>query len=271
MDSGFLKRNSYQMNEQCVLIRCHAPTRIQLARWRSWAQHSSIYLSVDTTAWTLVTIAQFQTEWSNVFKNVHMYCQKDLLYTFPQLQEILDMIHKVAPKLQCGSLAWGLHVECILLWYAATQPQYAHVWVLEEDVGVVGGVHTLLADYARDHNSDLITHLPSINNVSPGWMWHGVSLDGFKVNVVKKIQGYEHAQRLSQRFIHYLQTCASNGWSAWSEMATPSLCLQGGFIMSALHKCHRRFYNPFRRISKAEWTGALCGQPIGTICHGLKF
>lgn len=256
---------------QCVLVRSHTPTTIQLSRWARWAQYRPLYLSLDTTGWCTTSLARFRAQWSRVFQGIHEYNQQDILDAFPKLQIILELLRKIAPLTRTNSLAWGLHVECVVLWYQATQPPHANVWVLEEDVGIVGGVHALLSCYHQDQTSDLITHISSIRKVNAAWMWHSVSSEGFKRNVSKKIYGYEHVQRFSVRFIQYLQTCSEKGWSAWSEMATPSMCVHGGFNLSDLPQCHLRLYNPFTKLSTAEWAQVLKREPNGTICHALKF
>jgi hypothetical protein len=114
-----------------------------------------------------------------------------------------------------GSLAWGFHTEAIGLWWQSVRapasaanaddmpipaakrarreitaadaavarhaPRYDHVWILEDDVGVIGKLSDVIGAYQMQP-SDLITHHMTRTErwepaLSRGWCWHDAVSD----------------------------------------------------------------------------------------------
>lgn len=257
---------------QCVLVRAHSPTRAQMHKLKEWAKEVPLYLSLDVSSWSTNEQQTFQQTYQSSFLGLHFYTENDLLRSFPQLHSIRTKFLQTDETVRgTRTLAWGMHVECIVLWYENTPAPFQHVWVVEADVGIVGGAHHLLHRYHDDTSSDLITYTESLRKVQRNWMWYRLALPNFQENVRYRVHGYEHVQRFSSRFLLYLQKQARAGWNAWSEMAVPSLCIFGQFTIARLQQCHPDFYNPFVRLSEPEWLSLTQNNACGTLVHSLKF
>ena len=145
------------------------------------------------------------------------------------------------------TLAWGFHVEAILVWcrMCSAHLQYEHVWVVEDDVGFSGDMGNFLADYA-DSDVDLLTHtvqhvsMPQEDAGGVDWFWTHVASDEFVKHVPShlRLKGAEHVQRFSRRFLTALDQLSSQGITAWSEQAVPSLCAFLGMTRSPLEDRH---------------------------------
>ena len=206
--------------------------------------------------------------------NVHMYNESMMISAYPVLLEM-------GPKMvqACGtqwealspfntvSLAWGFHVEAILVWYTqccggGTHGAYSHVWVIEDDVGFSGDiVSSFLAHYATD-TADLVSHtvqpvyVPQVDRNGVAWCWINVISQSFDQHVPHSFRwkGAEHVQRFSGRFLSALDQLCSQGLTAWSEQAVPSLCAYLGMQQSSLLPHH--IGTPFTwdgRVSESDW------------------
>ena len=246
--------------------------------------------------------------WSNSI--LHTYCGSDLAAAFPVLEkECLARVEAAShgawhrwggatrrpgQVLLPASLAWGFHGEAVNLWACCAESWDWHVatwdfvWVLEDDVGCAGGdlVMDCLAAYADDVSSDLIGAMPEpVFRMGRGgralgsrWCWAHTGSDAFLARVASadRLKAAEHVQRFSRRLLEALYDLATDRQApitAWSEMATPTLCRHLRLHATSLRNEH--LGDPFAfdgRVTEEEWE-RLCKLPSqrGRLFHALKF
>ena len=167
---------------------------------------------------------------------IHRYTESDLVSAFPQLSQMRHLLLSTMKvrELVSGkvSLAWGFHVEALLLWWrkllrkraSSTSLLYDFVWIIEDDVGVAGGsIFDVVSKYAESHpNTDFLTR--GVAPVGQDWYWKNVHTHNFLDSVNNTVlTNKEHVQRLSSKMFSTLDKIASTGVASWSEMHVPSV------------------------------------------------
>ena len=189
--------------------------------------------------------------------HVHRYTEDDLLLRFPQLKSLRQhlienmKVHEVSSGKV--SLAWGFHVEALLLWWrnvsqrhsskakgTSKRPPYDFVWIVEDDVGVAGGsLSDLIKMYMHCH-ADLLTR--DILPVESGWYWQNVHTGENFLSAVNNATytNREHVQRFSANMFAVLDRLACEGISSWSEMHVPSVarCVRHCLSSAEINSCN---------------------------------
>jgi len=174
------------------------------------------------------------------------YTEADMSTTFSVLSELRKSMPNTQIVRDCfvlpcqKSLAWGFHMESILLWWAALARGHAEpatVWVIEDDAGYSGSIASFVRDYSIDHG-DLIAH--NIRPVEVDWVWANTASSGFLrlTSLEQRYRCTEHVQRLSGKLLHRLHQYCLEGVSGWSEMSVPTLCHLAGLKLQSLHVNH---------------------------------
>ena len=192
------------------------------------------------------------------------------------------------------SLAWGFHLEAINLFVQA-QPRrvdFDYCWVVEDDVGFTGDLCAELCAAYASETADLVTSKirPVFQlgrhgrptRVGPAvkrWIWSHAGSDAFlsRASPTDRVKSAEHCQRFSRRLLDAFHRLAQDDRvSAWSEMATPTLCALVGCETAPLRAEH--VGEPFAfhgRISRQAWdelesADRAAGQR-GRLYHALKW
>ena len=272
-----------------VLVRTHAPTPASIERILEWSRSAKaagamFAVSVDTTApagrkAAFALLSQLGDEL------VHTYDGDELANVYPVLER------ECRARVQAGSrrqwqrwgacpregastpppptLAWCFHTEAINLWAQRHDTDaFEACWVLEDDVGFTGDLLNDFCLHYDEDSADLIS-LPTAAVFKQGrngrptlrdseWCWAFTGSDAFlqEVPPIERVKCGEHVQRFSRRFLDELHHQSSwKGMTAWSEMASPSLCRYAGFHIAEIRPEHIGHTFSFAgRISRAQWS-----------------
>ena len=225
---------------------------------------------------------------------IHRYTESEILHSFPALppmQKYLLEDMKVYELLsrKC-TLAWGFHVECLILWWNHSkkknkgEAKYDYIWVIEDDVGITQSITSLISQYENE-KSDLITD--DAEKMPKEWFWKDVFSSNFNAIVgTKKIISKEHVQRLSLKLMERLMTLTTTlGVSAWSEAFTSTVAFNDDDLsMCGFKEIH--LGDPFKwngRVSREEWdvianesgssisSSSSSADGVPKMYHALKF
>lgn len=179
------------------------------------------------------------------------YTEADMATAFPVMAELRASVPNTqdvidAFSLPCRkSLAWGFHVEAILLWWArtcGTSEEPSAVWIVEDDAGYSGDLVAFLrsmeCEGSKVRNADLVTH--GLRRVEESWVWRDTGSPAFLQLAprTRRLRCAEHLQRMSARLLRALHDYCLQGVSAWSEMSVPTLCSLAGLRLEALPAEH---------------------------------
>ena len=181
------------------------------------------------------------------------------------------------------SLAWGFHIEPLVLWWLSlpSSERYDFVWVLEDDVGVAGSLVDLIQEYSSNP-ADLLSH--TVGPMNPEWCWRDVHTAEFaklaQPNTRKRKRGEsgffnspEHVQRFSAKLLNRLaDLCVNKGVTAWSEMFAPTVatCSRDLTVDTFSDKHIGEPYVWDGRVDAAAWPELSAG-PAPRLFHALKF
>eukprot|EP00397_Hematodinium_sp_SG-2012_P038954 GEMP01042453.1.p1 GENE.GEMP01042453.1~~GEMP01042453.1.p1 ORF type:complete len:372 (+),score=55.12 GEMP01042453.1:147-1118(+) len=177
-----------------------------------------------------------------------------------------------------GPVAWDHHDSVLLHWWRAIDnAPIAYVWMLEQDVGVLGSLTDLVEFYA--HNApykslDLVRSLPFLDGFK-NWPHRHESTAAFENRVPMEQRRFapEFVQRVSRRAISVAREWYSDGAIAMSEMFFPSICSVGLLHCGAMTDKHRGSKLAWNaRVGKDEWA-QLQKKDASTprVFHSLKF
>lgn len=278
-----------------ILVRTHAPTPSMIDRILTWAASAErsrtacFCASVDvTSAQGRAAAAVLRSHLNSGHAIVHEYDADALVRAYPVLRHECQQRVEAASQRQWRSwgahdrdghdkapppsLAWGFHLEAINLFVQAQSRRFDFYWVVEDDVGFTGDLCAdLCAAYTSDR-ADLVTSKISRvfqagrhgrpTRVGPAvkrWIWSHAGSDAFlsRIAPADRVKSPEHCQRFSRRLLDECHRLARDERvSAWSEMATPTLCGLSGFEFAHLRTEH--VGEPFAfhgRVSRQAWNG----------------
>mgnify|MGYP006169236073 CR=1 FL=1 len=275
----------------CILVRSHNPTQAMVDRIVAWqldvvAAGGFLMASVDSTSPRGRLAVERLSAALGSSHLVHSYTETMLVRAYPVLNELRDAMHVAAPQWKRwaggpeATLAWGFHNEALGLWYnnlgAERRESIDYVWVMEDDVGVAGGLPELVAEYQTDA-ADLLG--ASGDPVSTGWVWHDVVSAEYarRYPLPQRRFAPEMVQRFSTRLLVGLHTLSrEEGVSAWSEQATPTLCRHLDFRCSTFRpeNLGERFHGGEKRFTREEWNDIIQevrDEDSARLYHALKF
>jgi len=286
------------------IVRSHAPTEAALARWlrcfedlrRGFPGHSLVAsMSFDVTMQSRVhrrRVRAFEKAAADrgVLVCVHKYSERDMRASFPALKQCEakliaeGKLHKEVKKGR--SLAWGFHVEPLLLCLFWLDKRGAvnleeddyEVWCSEDDLGFTGDMADLVRFYSCACADVDLLGGKGRKRVDDDWWWANIATDAFFELVPSHSRLFceEHIQRFSKRLIerlaHLATTCHV---SAWSETFAPSIVdADPSMHFQSLSK-HGHVGEPYAwwgNISVDEWEN-LSADPATSqkLYHALKW
>lgn len=240
------------------------------------SQHTSPP-TISPTHRLLRTFAEYNI--TNV--HIHRYTEQDLLKNFPGLLPLQTYILKEMKVQEMISkkctMAWGFHVEALLLWWKWSlkkKQEYDYVWVFEDDVGIKGSLLDLLQCY-QDEQADLLTD--NAHSMNEDWFWKNVHTSNFlnQTGGNELTCCSEHVQRFSNKLMERLTNLCSNGVHAWSEAFTSTVANNADdLILKGF--CVENVGDPYKwngRVTEDEWIAIMKEEESSTpkMYHALKF
>lgn len=209
------------------------------------------------------------------------YTESDMMATFGILTELRAALPDTQRVRDCftlpcmKSLAWGYHVEAILLWWVHVDGQFGgpeYVWFIEDDAAYSGNIAGFICAYLGDH-SDLLAH--NIQPVEAEWVWCNAASPAFLklVDLGERLRCVEHVQRLSSHMLRALHQYCLQGVSAWSEMSVPTLCQTAHLQLGRLRSEHiGAIFVYHGRVPVRSWE-RICVEPAtrNRWWHALKW
>eukprot|EP01062_Namystynia_karyoxenos_P007671 TRINITY_DN12691_c0_g1_i1.p1 TRINITY_DN12691_c0_g1~~TRINITY_DN12691_c0_g1_i1.p1 ORF type:complete len:414 (+),score=103.95 TRINITY_DN12691_c0_g1_i1:153-1244(+) len=275
------------LGRHCVFMRSHAPTEAAVGRMLSMAAELAacgidMWVSIDATspggraAYRRVTAAAHA---ANTPLRVHHYSEGDMCARYPVLAREM----KGQPNLTSNgraSLAWGFHNEATGLWWNEHgRDRYDFVWRMEDDAAWAGDCSELVAAYANDA-ADLIanrrwTMLQDSDEKEGLWCWANAASQNFLQSIPMHMRRHcrEHVVRVSGRLLDALDNCSLDGVTAWSEMATVTLCQVLGYVDRDFDASHVGYqFSWCGSVDAATWA-ALRADPhrASRLYHPLKW
>lgn len=266
-----------------VVVRVHSGTSDAMLQrhifWASQLERATERGGLQTCFWVLVD----ETFGDNAVRNrlttlaasAHLssvrflpYNEADMANTFSVLAELRASLPNTQDVRDCftlpcrKSLAWGFHVEAILVWWRHVTdrpgPTPAFVWILEDDAGFSGDISEFAMAYA-DSDTDLLVH--GLRPVDSSWVWCSAASPAFGRRCgTRQWRCAEHVQRFSAALLRELDRCSSSGVAAWSEMAVPSLCAAAGLSFAELRAEHLGAVFAFNGVVPESAWPRLCEQ-----------
>jgi hypothetical protein len=292
------------------LIRSHNPTEAMVKRILQWIQELNSketdntrfayfpWISIDATHANEYQTArklreafeQCLTENTDFF--IHEYVESEIIQQFPNLLEAEGIKHASVLWREWrpnATLAWGFHLECISLWMHDPRVKAQNldmVWVIEDDVGCTVTIGDFIQLYDAEHQrADLVSKMyHEVNravdkNYDTGWCWFDTcsSKYGELVGGESGKGRYcspEHMQRFSWNYLCKLDELMRNeSCHAWSEQATPTLCIKLGLEFCQFDEAHLGTpYSWDGKILEDAWD-AIVSEHKGKfkIYHALKY
>eukprot|EP00403_Amphidinium_massartii_P032446 CAMPEP_0178449024 /NCGR_PEP_ID=MMETSP0689_2-20121128/42313_1 /TAXON_ID=160604 /ORGANISM="Amphidinium massartii, Strain CS-259" /LENGTH=250 /DNA_ID=CAMNT_0020074281 /DNA_START=61 /DNA_END=810 /DNA_ORIENTATION=- len=198
-----------------VTVRVHGgTTKAMLQRHIAWARSLQLaygdrlaeftFLVDDTHSGGDLQALEFGQDSVQVFA----YTESDMKQAFPIVAEVQKALPDTAEVRDCftlpclKSLAWGFHVEAILLWYLDRRRhcnlKFQHVWIIEDDAAFSGeNLGDFMGQYERPAQAGSLSTLQQATGVEldssmadliasgfqtvpNGWVWAAAASKAFQ-------------------------------------------------------------------------------------------
>ena len=281
--------------QQCFLIRCVNPSPAAMQRMLRWGKDPDLgfekWVSFDMT---------FPTKgvWRKIKKlklagwGVHTYTEENMEDRFPEFKALrkkyengwsrTDVSFKGWKTIPRGpkSLAWGYHVEAILLFLAHTKKDFSYVWIGEDDIGWSGNSISTLLNAYNQSKYDLIACAEKGKPLAfkvkrqVRCRWNDCHSDLFteKYTPRDRFKMSEHLVRLSAKMLLKLEEKSSTGVIGWSEISIPTICQHENMSFHSMREdgyVSRRYHHT-GTIDKPQWK-SISAEKNHQLYHPLRF